>query len=180
VEFPYSVGQEPLYLAQLPTGRPATDADLSHPPTSSADKYLSRYIDSPNAAVYPFGWGLSYAQFAYTHPTINQTGGSSRDVGEITVGVDVKNVSPVPGTEVAQLYVHDTVASVAQPVRELKGFQRLTLQAGESKHIEFKLGFDELAFYNAEVKRVVEPGSFDVYVGGSSEAEKAGSFNVLE
>ena len=180
VEFPYSVGQEPLYLAQLPTGRPAGDIDLTHPPANANDKYLSRYIDSPNAPVYPFGWGLSYAQFAYTHPTIHQTGGSSRDVGEITVEVDVKNVSTMAGTEVAQLYVHDTVASVAQPVRELKGFQRLTLQPGESKHLQFKLGYDDLAFYNAEAKRVVEPGSFDVYVGGSSEAEKAGSFTVLE
>lgn len=180
VEFPYSVGQEPLYLAQLPTGRPAGDADLTRPPTNAAEKYLSRYIDSPNAAVYPFGWGLSYSQFAYTNAKIEQTGGTSREVGEITIGIDVRNVSKVAGTEVAQLYVHNTVASVPQPVRELKGFHRLTLQPGESQHIQFKLGFDELAFYNAEVKRVVEPGTFDVFVGGSSEAPKAGSFTVLQ
>ena len=100
--------------------------------------------------------------------------------GEITVGVDVKNVSTVAGAEVAQLYLHNTVASVSQPVRELKGFQRLMLQPAQSQHIEFKLGFDDLAFYNADVKRVVEPGSFDVFVGGSSQAEKAGSFTVLQ
>ena len=180
VEFPYDAGQEPLYLAQLPTGRPAGETDLTHPPTSVPEKYLSRYIDTPNAPVFPFGWGLSYSQFAYTNAKIEHTGGSSRDVGEITVGVDVKNVSTVAGVEVAQLYVHNTVASVPQPVRELKGFQRLALQPGQSQHIEFKLGFDELAFYNVEVKRVVEPGAFDVYVGGSSEAEKAGSFTVME
>jgi beta-glucosidase len=180
VEFPYSVGQEPLYLAQLPTGRPTGDTDLTHPPTSIAEKYISRYIDSPNAPVFPFGWGLSYAQFAYTNAKIEHTGGTSKDVGEITIGIDVKNVSKVAGTEVAQLYLHDTVASVPQPVRQLKGFHRLTLQPGESQHIEFKLGFDELAFYNIDVKRVVEPGTFDVYVGGSSEAPKAGSFTVLE
>lgn len=180
VEFPYSVGQEPLYLAQLPTGRPAGDTDLTHPPTNSAEKYLSRYIDSPNAPVFPFGWGLSYAQFTYSNVKIDHTGGSSKDVGEITVGVDVKNVSDVPGTEVAQLYLHNTVASVSQPVRELKGFHRLFLQPGETQHVEFKLHFDDLAFYNAEVKRVVEPGTFDVFVGGSSKAEKAGSFTVLE
>ena len=180
VEFPYNVGQEPLYLAQLPTGRPAGDTDLTHPPTIGAEKYLSRYIDSPNAPVYPFGWGLSYAQFAYTNVKIDHTGGTSKDVGEVTVGVDVKNVSTVAGTEIAQLYLHDTVASVSQPVRELKGFHRLTLQPGESQHLEFKLGFDDLAFYNVDVKRVVEPGAFDVFVGGSSAAEKAGSFTVLE
>lgn len=180
VEFPYSVGQEPLYLAQLPTGRPAGDADLTHPPTSAADKYLSRYIDSPNAPVFPFGWGLSYAQFTYTNVKIEHTGGTSKDVGEITVGVDVKNISNVAGAEVAQLFLHNTVASVSQPVRELKGFHRIVLQPGQMQHIEFKLHLDDLAFYNAEVKRVVEPGTFDVFVGGSSQAEKAGSFSVLE
>jgi beta-glucosidase len=180
VEFPYTVGQEPLYLAQLPTGRPAGDADLTHPPTATADKYLSRYIDAPNAPVFPFGWGLSYAQFTYTNVKIAHNGGTTKDVGEVTVGVDVKNVSTVAGAEVAQLYVRNTVASVSQPVRELKGFQRLMLQPGQNQHIEFKLGFDDLAFYNADVKRVVEPGSFDVFVGGSSQAEKAGSFTVLQ
>ena len=180
VEFPYSVGQEPLYLAQLPTGRPAGDADLTHPPANGEEKYLSRYIDSPNAPIYPFGWGLSYAQFTYTNIKIDHTGGTSKDVGEISVGVDVKNISNVPGAEVAQLYLHNTVASVSQPVRELKGFHRILLQPGQTQHIDFKLHFDDLAFYNVDVKRVVEPGTFDVYVGGSSNAEKAGSFTVLE
>lgn len=180
VEFPYSVGQEPLYLAQLPTGRPAGDADLSHPPTNSEEKYLSRYIDVPNAPLYPFGWGLSYAQFTYSNVKIDHTGGTSKDVGEITVGVDVKNISAVSGVEVAQLYLHNTVASVSQPVRELKGFHRIFLQSGESQHVEFKLHFDDLAFYNVDVQRVVEPGTFDVYVGGSSKADKAGSFSVLD
>lgn len=180
VEFPYSVGQEPLYLAQLPTGRPAGDTDLSHPPANGEEKYLSRYIDSPDVPVFPFGWGLSYAQFAYTNVKIDHTGGSSKDVGEIVVSADVKNVSSVPGVEVAQLYLHNTVASVSQPVRELKGFRRIPLKAGESQHVEFKLHYDDLAFYNADVKRVVEPGAFDVFVGGNSNAEKAGSFSVLE
>jgi beta-glucosidase len=96
------------------------------------------------------------------------------------VGVDVKNISSVPGAEVAQLYLHNTVASVSQPVRELKGFHRIFLQAGQTQHVEFKLHFDDLAFYNVDVQRVVEPGTFDVYVGGSSQADKAGSFTVLE
>ena len=101
-------------------------------------------------------------------------------MGEITVGVDVKNISNVAGAEVAQLYLHNTVASVSQPVRELKGFHRILLPPGQTQHVEFKLHLDDLAFYNADVKRVVEPGTFDVFVGGSSQADKAGSFTVLE
>jgi beta-glucosidase len=94
--------------------------------------------------------------------------------------VDVKNISSIPAAEVAQLYLHNTVASVSQPVRELKGFQRILLQPGQTQHIDFKLHYDDLAFYNADIKRVVEPGTFDVFVGGSSQADKAGSFTVLQ
>ncbi|MGI8771021.1 MAG: glycoside hydrolase family 3 N-terminal domain-containing protein [Acidobacteriaceae bacterium] len=180
VEFPYSVGQEPLYLAQLPTGRPAGDADLSHPPTGSEDKYLSRYIDSPNAPVFPFGWGLSYSRFSYSPLRIEHTGGSSQAVGQIRVTADVKNEGAGAGTEVVQLYLRDKVASVEQPVRELKGFQRVTLASGESKPVTFNLGFDDLAFYNVDLKRVVEPGTFDVWIGGSSQATDSGNFTVLQ
>jgi beta-glucosidase len=180
VEMPQSVGQEPLYYAQLPTGRPAGDADLTHPPTDAEDKYLSRYIDGPNAPVYPFGWGLSYAHFSYSPVTVKHTLGTSNDVGRIEVGVDVRNASAVAGTETVQLYVRDTVASVEQPVRELKGFQRVTLRPGEQKHVSFTLGFDDLAFYNVDLKRVVEPGTFKVWVGGSSTATDEGEFTVLQ
>lgn len=180
VEFPYSVGQEPLYLAQLPTGRPAGDADLSHPPSNSEDKYLSRYIDSPNAPVFPFGWGLSYSRFSYSPVRIEHTGGSSQAVGQIRVTAEVKNEGPVAGAEVVQLYLRDKVASVEQPMRELKGFQRITLAPGESKAVTFTLGFDDLAFYNVDLRRVVEPGAFDVWLGGSSAATDSASFTVLQ
>jgi beta-glucosidase len=180
VEFPYSVGQEPLYYAQLPTGRPAGDTNLSHPPTNGEEKYLSRYIDETNAPVYPFGWGLSYAHFTYSPVMVKHTMGSSNDVGKIEVGVDVKNTSNVAGTEVVQLYVRDTVASVEQPVRELKGFERVTLAPGEQKHVTFHLGFDDLAFYNVAMKRVVEPTTFKVWVGGSSAASDEAEFTVLQ
>jgi beta-glucosidase len=180
VEFPQSVGQEPLYYAQLPTGRPAGDADLTHPPTNAEEKYLSRYIDETNAPVYPFGWGLSYAHFSYSPVTVKHTMGSSTEVGKIEVGVDVTNTSSVAGTETVQLYVRDMVASVEQPLRELKGFQRVTLAPGEQKHVSFTLGFDDLAFYNVDLKKVVEPGAFKVWVGGSSVAKDEGEFTVLE
>jgi len=180
VEFPVSVGQEPLYYAQLPTGRPAGNADLSHPPTNAEEKYLSRYIDEGNAPVYPFGWGLSYARFSYGPLSVKHTMGTSQDVGKIEVGVDVKNTGSVAGTETVQLYVRDMVASVEQPLRELKGFQQISLAPSEQKHLTFTLGFDDLAFYNVDLKRVVEPGTFKVWVGGSSAATDEGEFTVLQ
>src|ERR1035438_6502507 len=96
------------------------------------------------------------------------------------VGVDVKNTGSVAGTEVVQLYIRNTSASVSQPVRELKGFARVTLAPGETKHLEFPLGFNELNFYNAEVKRTVEPTTYKIFVGGSSLATAETSLAVLE
>jgi beta-glucosidase len=111
---------------------------------------------------------------------VKHTMGTSNDVGKIEVEVDVKNTSPVAGTETVQLYVRDLVASVEQPVRELKGFERVTLGPGEQKHVTFTLGFDDIAFYNVALKRVVEPGTFKVWVGGSSAAKDEGEFTVLQ
>ena len=179
VEFPQSVGQEPLYLSQLPTGRPGGDVDMSHPPANGEEKYLSRYIDETNAPVYPFGWGLSYSHFTYSPVVVKQVQGSTSSVGNIEVSTVVKNTSKVAGTEVVQLYTRDLVASVEQPVRELKGFQRLTLGPGEEKQVNFTLGFEDLAFYNAALKRVVEPGTFKVWIGDSSAATSEGQFKVL-
>ncbi len=180
VEFPQSVGQEPLYLSQLPTARPAGDVDLTHPPTNAEERYLSRYIDETNAPVYPFGWGLSYAHFSYSTPVVKHTMGSATEVGKVEVSVDVKNTSAVAGDEVVQLYIRDLVASVEQPVRELKGFQRVTLAPGEQKHLTFTLGFNDLAFYNVALKRVVEPGTFKVWVGGSSASTNEAEFTVMQ
>jgi beta-glucosidase len=176
------VGQEPLYYAQMPTGRPA-HGDLSHAPTNPAEQYQSRYIDEDNSALFPFGWGLSYARFSYSQPMVSAGDVALRDVAEgkgkaLTVGVDVRNTSGIAGTEIVQLYVRNTSASVEQPVRELKGFERVALQAGETKHVEFPLGFDELSFYNVESKRVVEPTTYKVWVGGSSLATGETKFEV--
>jgi beta-glucosidase len=183
--FPRAVGQEPLYYAQTPTGRPA-HVDLSHFPRNSAEKFVSRYMDEENSALFPFGWGLSYTRFTYSKPTISR---GEIPVAEIiasgskpvaTVGVDVKNTGSVAGTEVVQLYVRNTVASVEQPVRELKGFARIALAPGEQKHVEFPLGFDELSFYNAEVQQTVEPTTYKIWVGGSSLATAETSLHVIE
>jgi beta-glucosidase len=183
--FPRAVGQEPLYYAQLPTGRPA-HGDLSHMPANSDEKFMSRYMDEENSALFPFGWGLSYTRFSYSQPTISRAEVpvreilASRNDPVAMVGVDVKNTGSVAGTEVVQLYIRNTAASVEQPVRELKGFARVALAAGETKHVEFPLGFDELNFYNVEVQRTVEPTTYKIWVGGSSLATAETELKVIE
>ena len=173
---PRAVGQEPLYYAQLPTGRPAMHADLSHMPESSPEKYLSRYVDEENSALFPFGWGLSYTRFSYSKPTVSRGSIPVKEVlasghAPVTkVGVDVTNTGSVAGTEVVQMYIRNTAASVEQPVRELKGFARVQLAPGETKHVDFPLGFDELNFYNVQIKRTVEPTTYKIWVGGNSLA----------
>ncbi|MGA3045794.1 MAG: beta-glucosidase BglX [Terracidiphilus sp.] len=183
--FPRAVGQEPLYYAQFPTGRPA-HGDLSHFPQDAAEKFVSRYMDEDNSALFPFGWGLSYTRFSYSQPTISHAEVpvkevlASRSEPVTMVGVDVKNTGNVAGTEVVQLYIRNTAASVEQPVRELKGFARVTLAPGEQKHVEFPLGFDELNFYNVEMQRTVEPTTYKIWVGGSSLATQETSLSVIE
>ncbi len=182
---PRAVGQEPLYYAQLPTGRPA-HGDLSHMPWNVGEKFMSRYVDEENSALYPFGWGLSYASFSYSSPTVSRAEVPVSEVrasghrSVVTVSVDVKNTGSVAGTEVVQLYIRNTDASVEQPVRELKGFARVTLAPGEARHVEFPLGFDELSFYNVEIKRTVEPTTYNIWVGGSSLADAEISLKVVE
>jgi beta-glucosidase len=183
---PRAVGQEPLYYAQMPTGRPAGNIDLSHIPTDTPSKFVSRYIDEENSALFPFGWGLSYTRFAYSKPTLSRESVPVKEVlgsghtPVVKVGVDVKNTGSVAGTEVVQLYIRNTTASVEQPVRELKGFTRVALAPGESKHVDFSLGFDELNFYNVDVKRTVEPTTYKIWVGGSSLATEETSLKIEE
>ncbi len=182
---PRAVGQEPLYYAQLPTGRPA-HGDLSHLPRDGDEKFVSRYMDEENSALFPFGWGLSYTSFSYSQPTISRAEVPLQEVlasghqPVAMVGVDVKNTGSVVGTEVVQLYIRNTAASVEQPVRELKGFARVALAPGETKHLEFPLGFDELNFYNIEIKRTVEPTTYKIWVGGSSLATAETELRVIE
>ena len=183
--FPRAVGQEPLYYAQLPTGRPATGVDLTHMPTNSLEKFVSRYVDEQNSALFPFGWGLSYTRFRYSAPTLSKSEVPLQEVLSnhspvTTVGIDVTNTGSVAGTEVVQLYIRNTEASVEQPVRELKGFARVQLAPGETKHLTFPLGFDELSFYNAEVHRTVESTTYNIWVGGSSLADQQTDLKIVE
>jgi beta-glucosidase len=183
--FPRSVGQEPLYYAQLPTGRPA-HGDLGHFPRDAGEKFVSRYMDEETSALFPFGWGLSYTRFTYSKPTISRAEVPASELiasaGKpvVTVGVDVKNTGSVAGTEVVQLYIRNTSASVEQPVRELKGFARVQLAPGEKKHVEFPLSFEELSFYNAEIKQSVEPATYRIWVGGNSLATAEATLRIME
>jgi beta-glucosidase len=181
---PRSVGQEPLTYMQFPTGRPA-HSDLTRMPKDAPEKYQSRYMDEDNAALYPFGWGLSYTRFRFSKPTVSRAElplheALAEGSALVTVGVDVTNTGSREGTEVVQLYLRNIGASVEQPLRELKGFARIALAPGETRHVDFPLGFGELSFYNVDVHRTVEPTMYKVFVGGSSLATEEASFKVVD
>ncbi|NII53616.1 glycoside hydrolase family 3 N-terminal domain-containing protein [Luteibacter sp. SG786] len=183
MSFPYAEGQEPLYYNQFPTGRPPGDADLRKPPGRDST-FVSRYIDVPNTALYPFGYGLSYTTFSYSDVQVSRRRVPLREANDagakqlVTVTGTVKNTGKRAGTEVVQLYVRNLGASLEQPVRSLQGFQRVTLQPGESKRVSFQLGFHELSFWNAKSEEVVEPTRYTVWVGGSSTADQAAGFEI--
>jgi len=168
VTFPRSVGQIPLYYNHKNTGRPP-DAN---------NKYTSKYLDVDWRPLFPFGYGLSYTQFEITNLQLSQQRIPVN--GRLTVSVDIRNTGKRAGDEVVQLYIRDPVASVSRPVKELKGFQRVTLQAGEKRRLEFVLTPELLGFWNREMRFVVEPGEFQVMVGPNSEQLIQAKFEVLE
>ena len=165
VTFPRTVGQIPLYYNHKNTGRP-----------TGADKYTSKYTDLPVTPLFPFGHGLSYATFGYSDlrlsaPRITPT-------GTLRVSVTVTNTGAREGAEIVQLYLHDEVASVTRPVRALAGFRRVSLKPGEARTVDFQLTAKELGLYNRDMKFVVEPGTFRVFVGGSSVGGLEAEFEV--
>jgi len=166
VTFPRSVGQLPLYYNYKNTGRPP-DAN---------NKYTSKYLDVDWKPLFPFGFGLSYSKFEITNLRLSAARISPN--GKLIVSVDVRNTGQRAGDEVVQLYLRDVAASVTRPVKELKGFQRVTLQPGETKRVEFEIGAPQLGFWNRDMRFVVEPGEFKVMVGSSSEDVIEKSFEV--
>ncbi len=166
VTFPRTVGQVPVYYAHKNTGRPPRESE----------KYSSKYLDVHWTPQYPFGHGLSYTTFRYDGLKLKQA--RIRADGTQEVSVRVTNTGKRAGTEVVQLYLRDDVARVTRPVRELRGFQRVELQPGQSRTVTFVLGRDDLAFYDLDMKRTVEPGTFTVFVGGSSTADLQARFEV--
>jgi beta-glucosidase len=183
MSFPRDVGQEPLYYNQFPTGRPAMDADLSKPPGGNS-RFVSRYIDVPNDALFPFGYGLSYSHFIYTGVSVSRSEIPIREAQHkdafklVTATVTVKNDGDRPATEIIQCYVRNLGASLEQPVRSLQGFKRIALNPGESKRVTFDLGFPELSFYTNDGKAIVEPTNYTVWIGGSSLATEHADFKI--
>jgi beta-glucosidase len=182
VSMPRSVGQLPLYYNHLNTGRPAGKVDLTRPHTTGEEKYVSRYIDEQNAPLFPFGYGLSYTDFEYSPVTLSTQSLSARSLNSgsesLRVTVEVKNAGRRDGVAVPQLYIRQTGTSVARPVRELKGFQRIALRAGESRRVEFTLGKKELSFWNIDMKEVVEPAAVTIFVGQDSQSGNSSEFTI--
>jgi beta-glucosidase len=164
--FPQNLGQIPIYYNHENTGRPP----------DPNNKYTSKYNDGPFTPLYPFGSGLSYTTFTFSNPVIS--GASMTPTGSITVSVNVTNTGTRVGDEVAQLYIHDPVASIVQPVRRLEGFQRVTLNPGQTKKVTFTLNGKNVGFYDNNGKFVIEPGLIQTYVGDSSSAPLVGGFTV--
>ncbi len=169
MSFPRSVGQLPLYYNYKSTGRPGADGE------DAGSVFWSHYQDELNSPLYPFGYGLSYTDF-----TISDISLSSDELsvdGSITASVLVSNVGDVKGREVVQLYIQDKYASATRPVKELKGYELVDLEPGETKTVEFTINEKLLEFYNASNKWATEPGEFNVFIGNNSQTKNSSSFN---
>jgi beta-glucosidase len=167
--FPRNVGQVPIYYNYKNTGRPVMNEPES--------VFWSHYIDEKNTPLYPFGYGLSYAQFEYSNLTLSQN--SFEGEGKIEVSVTVKNTGKYTGKEVVQLYIRDLIASVTRPVKELKGFEMIELKPGESKRVSFVINAKTIEFFTANSKWEAESGGFKVFVGGNSVQTLESDFQYL-
>ncbi len=163
--FPKNVGQVPIYYNHKSTGRPKLPAP--------GEVFWSHYSDVSNEPLYPFGYGLSYTTFAYSNLKVNLV-----SKNKVEVSFDLTNTGKIKGKEVAQLYLRDEFASVTRPVRELKGFKLVELNANETKSITLTLSNEELGFYNSKGDFVIEPGDFTIFVGGDSNAKLEAKFEL--
>ncbi len=167
VSMPRATGQVPIYYSRKPTGRPPV----------ATEKYTSKYLDVPWTPQWPFGHGLSYTTFSYAD--LRLSADSIRGSDSLVVTVSVRNSGSRAGDEIVQLYLHDDAASVTRPLRSLKGFGRVSLGPGEAREVRFTIRPTDLSLYDVTMRRVVEPGAFTVFVGGSSEAGLQSHFQVV-
>lgn len=166
--FPQNVGQLPMHYAHKNTGRPLANGWF--------EKFRTNYLDVSNDPLYPFGFGLSYTTFTYSDVVLSQPAMAAD--GELTATVTLTNTGSRAGAEVVQLYIRDLVGSVTRPVKELKGFEKVFLKAGESRKVSFKITPELLKFYNYDLQFVCEPGEFDVMIGGNSQEVKTARFTL--
>ncbi|WP_312111233.1 beta-glucosidase BglX [Pantoea septica] len=169
ITFPRSVGQIPLYYNHLPTGRPYNFA--------KPNKYTSHYYDSVNGPLYPFGYGLSYTRFSVS--PVKMSAATMPRNGTVEASVTVTNTGDRDGATVVQMYLNDPVASISRPVRELRGFKRIMLKAGESQTVSFKIDVDALKFWNQQMQQVAEPGKVNVMIGLDSVRTQNAQFDYL-
>ncbi len=169
ITFPRNIGQVPIFYNHKNTGRPLAEGKWF-------EKFRSNYLDVSNDPLYPFGFGLSYTTFGYSDITLSKTTISGN--GQLKASIQVTNTGAVDGNEVVQLYIRDLAGSVTRPVRELKGFQKIFLKAGESKTVEFSITPEMLKFYDYDLQYVYEPGDFHVLIGGNSRDVKIAEFTL--
>ncbi len=167
--FPKNVGQIPIHYNHKNTGRPLGEGKWF-------TKYKSNYLDVDNEPLYPFGYGLSYTTFEYSDISLSDT--TMTVSGAITASVTVTNTGSVAGKEIVQLYIRDLVGSVTRPVRELKGFEKISLDPGESRKVSFTIDSDVLSFYRQDLTFGTEPGDFHIFIGGDSNTKNSASFTL--
>lgn len=169
--FPKNVGQLPMYYARKNTGRPLLETDTWF------QKFKTNYLDVDNNPVYPFGYGLSYTEFSYSDITLSSP---QMDMdGQVTAQVTVTNTGDRDGKEVVQMYIRDVVGSMTRPVKELKGFEKISLKAGESKTVTFTINKELLEFYDYNLEKIAEPGEFHIFIGKDSQTDNMASLKVM-
>ncbi|MEO6327451.1 MAG: beta-glucosidase BglX [Ginsengibacter sp.] len=168
--FPQNIGQVPVYYNHKNTGRPLAEGKWFQ-------KFRSNYLDVSNEPVYPFGYGLSYTTFSYSNIKLSDS--TIKGNGRLTATVTITNTGNIKGKEIVELYIRDMVGSITRPVKELKGFQKIELNAGEAKEVSFNISVSDLKFYNSDLKYVAEPGDFKLFIGGNSQDVKEVNFKLF-
>ncbi len=168
--FPRNTGQIPIFYSVKNTGRPVD-------PANPAQKYKSKYLDSPNTPLFPFGYGLGYTTFKYSDIKMNKT--SYKRGESLEASVKVTNTGNTDGEEIVQLYIHDRVGDVTRPLKELKGFKKISIKKGETIGISFTINMNELSYYHQDMSFTYDPGEFDLYIGPDSAEGLVTSFSIL-